>query len=267
MRNLIELINKHNHFILFVLLELVAFSLVIQNNNFQKAAFINSTNGITSNGFKAISQLKYYLSLKRTNDLLLEENATLKSLLSYQNTDTISSSKPYQFISAKVINNSVAKANNYLTIDKGRVDGVKKGMGVVTKNGVIGIVKDISNQYSSVISVLHSKSKVSIVLKKNNHFGSLQWDGKNYKKAKILDIPSHVGIRTGDTITTSGFSNIFPANIALGTISNINTQEDDKFHNVKMIFLQDFKQLKFVSICRFLNIEEVDSLDYSVEND
>ena len=265
MRNLIELINKHNHLILFILLELIAFSLIIQNNNFQKAAFINSTNEITANGFKAISQFNYYFSLKATNDLLLEENAALKSLISYQKTDSVSSSRPFHFISASVINASVTKTNNYITLDKGQVDGVKKGMGVITNNGVIGIVKEVSQHFSSVISVLHTRSKVSIVLKKNNHFGSLQWDGKNYKRTKILDIPSHVEVKVGDTIITSGFSNIFPANIALGTISKINTQDDDKFHDIKMAFLEDFKELRFVTICQSINRTEIDSL--MTEND
>ena len=262
MRNLIELINKHNHFILFFLLELIAFSLVIQNNNFQRAAFINSTNGITANGYKAISQLKYYLSLKTTNDLLLIENASLKSLLTYQKNDSISSAMPFHFIAARVVNLSVARANNYITLDKGKADGVRKGMGVVTQKGVIGIVKEVSTHFSSIISVLHSKSKVSIVVHKNNHFGSLQWDGKNYKRAKILDIPSHVDVEIGDTIITSGFSNIFPANIALGTISKINTQDDDKFHDIKMVFLEDFKELKFVTICHSINSAEIDSLKF-----
>ena len=197
--------------------------------------------------------------------MLLEENATLKSLLTYQKTDSTSSTMPFHFIAARVINLSVARANNYITLDKGKADGVSKGMGVVTNKGVIGIVKEVSTHFSSIISVLHSKSKVSIVLKKNNHFGSLQWDGKNYKRAKILDIPSHVGIEIGDTIITSGFSNIFPANIALGTISKINTQEDDKFHDIKMVFLEDFKELKFVTICHSINSVEIDSLTF--END
>ncbi|MDB2675148.1 rod shape-determining protein MreC [Flavobacteriales bacterium] len=265
MRNLIELLNKYNHQILFILLEFFAFFLIIQNNSFQKAAFINSTNGITASSFLAISNVKSYFSLKSTNELLLLENAKLKSLISYQSKDSISSTNPNHYIPATIINNSVARANNYITIDKGSIDGIKKGMGVVSNNGVIGIVKETSKHFSSVLSVLHSQSKVSVVLKKNNHFGSLQWDGRSYKKAKIYDIPSHVNLEIGDTITTSGFSYIFPSNTIVGVISEIKTKDDDKFHNLRMSFMEDLKEVKYVNVCQPLKKQEKELLESEIE--
>lgn len=256
MRNLLELINKHNHLLFFILLEIIAFSLIVQNSNFHRSAFINSTNGVTANSFSAISNIKEYLSLKSSNEMLLLENAKLKSLISYQTSDSISSSDPHQFISATVINNSVSRANNYLTLDKGEIDGVKKGMGVVTEKGVIGIIKATSENFSTVLSILHSQSKVSVVIKKNNHFGSLQWDGKSYKRARINDIPSHVNLSIGDTITTSGFSFIFPSKTHIGIISQIDTEDDDKFHEIKMTFIEDLKEIRYVTICQSLNKKE-----------
>jgi rod shape-determining protein MreC len=193
------------------------------------------------------------------------ENTKLKSLLSYQNTDTISSTDPYQYISATIINNSVAKANNYLTLDKGEIDGIKKGMGVISEKGVIGIVKETSKRYSTVLSILHSQSKLSVAIKKNNHFGSLQWDGKSYKKARIYDIPSHVKLTIGDTVITSGFSHIFPSKIDLGLISEIDTENDDKFHNIKMTFIEDLKQLRYVNVCESLNKTEKINLEKSLD--
>jgi len=261
MRNLIELINKYNHQILFIFLEVFAFFLIIQNNSFQKAAFINSTNGITATSFLVISDVKSYFSLKSTNELLLMENAKLKSLISYQQKDSISSISASHYIPATIINKSVARPNNYITIDKGKIDGIKKGMGVVSNNGVIGIVKETSKHFSSILSILHSKSKVSIVIKKNNHFGSLQWDGKSYKKAKIYDIPSHVDLKIGDTITTSGFSYIFPSKTIVGVISDIKTKDDDKFHNLRMSFIEDLKEVKYVNVCQPLKKEEKEILE------
>ena len=263
MRNLLEFINKNNHLILFILLEIFTLFLTIQNSQFHKAAFINSTNGATANSFAIMSNFKSYFSLKKTNDLLLLENAKLRSLISYQTSDSISSKDPYQFISATIINNSVAKANNYLTLDKGEIDGIKKGMGVITDKGVIGIVKETSKSYSTVLSILHSQSKVSITIQKNNHFGSLQWDGKNYKEARIYDIPSHVNIELGDTIITSGFSHIFPSKIELGIISEIDTEEDDKFHRLSMSFIEDLKQLRFVNVCQAIHKKEKIELEIS----
>ena len=252
MHNLLEFINKHNHLLLFILLESFALFLIVQNSQFHKAAFLNSTNSITANSFTAISNIKNYFSLKKTNDLLLLENAKLKSLISYQNSDSIASTDPYKYISATVINNSVAKANNYLTLDKGKIDGIKKGMGVITEKGVVGIVKETSKRYSTVLSILHSQSKLSVAIKKNHHFGSLQWDGESYKKAPIHDIPSHVKLNIGDTIITSGFSHIFPSKIDLGLISEIDTKSEDKFHKIKMTFIEDLKQLRYVNVCESL---------------
>lgn len=258
MRNLLELINKYNHLILFILLEIFALFLIIQNNQFHKAAFLNSTNTISANSFAIVSNINEYFSLKRSNELLLLENAKLKSLISYKNKSNLKSLDPYQHISATIINNSVAKPNNYLTLDKGRLDGVKKGMGVISNNGVIGIVKETSKYFSTVLSILHSQSKISVCIKKNNHFGSLQWDGKSYKNARIYDIPSHVDLKIGDTITTSGFSYIFPSNIDLGIISQINTENDDKFHIIKITFLEDLKEIKYVNVCESINkIEKI----------
>jgi len=267
MRNLIELLNKYNHQILFILLEVFAFFLIIQNNSFQKAAFINSTNGVTASSFLAISNVKSYFSLRSTNELLLMENAKLKSLISYQKKDSITSTTPNHFISATIINNSVARANNYITIDKGSIDGIKKGMGVVSNKGVIGIVKETSKHFSSILSILHSKSKVSVVIQKNNHFGSLQWDGKSYRKAKIYDIPAHVEVEIGDTITTSGFSYIFPSNTVVGIISDINTKEADKFHDLRMSFLEDLKEVKYVNVCQPLQKQEKETLEELLNNE
>jgi rod shape-determining protein MreC len=195
------------------------------------------------------------------------ENAKLKSLISYQQKDSISSISASHFIPATIINKSVARANNYITIDKGKIDGIKKGMGVVSNNGVIGIVKETSKHFSSVLSILHSKSKVSVVIKKNNHFGSLQWDGKSYKKAKIYDIPSHVDLQLGDTIITSGFSYIFPSKTIVGVISDIKTKEADKFHNLKMSFIEDLKEVKYVNVCQPLQKEEKELLEEQLSNE
>ncbi len=249
MRNLLQFISKHHVLLLFILLEFFSFLLIVQNNHFRRAAFINSTNGVTANAFATVYHWQDYFSLKSANQELASENANLKSLLSQQNSnDSIASNYPYDYLPAVVINNSVAKRNNYLTLDKGSVHGVKKGMGVITPQGVIGIVKETSNHFSSVLSVLHSKSKVSVVLQKNHYFGSLEWKGNSYRKAIVKDIPSHVDLTIGDTILTSGYSTIFPTQIPVGIISAINTKPNKNFHELELTFLEDFNKLKYVYI-------------------
>ena len=266
MRNLLQFISKNHVLLLFILLELCAFLMIVQNNHFQRAAFINSTNAVTANTFQTLSNWKNYFSLKSANEQLALENAKLQTLLTYKEVnDTIASVLPKQYISAMVINNSVAKRNNYLTLDKGTKHGVEKGMGVVTQNGVVGIIKEVSEHFSSVLSVLHGKSKTSVVLKHSHYFGSLEWEGVNYQNAIVNDIPSHVELNIGDTIISSGYSSIYPANIPIGRISRINTKPHKNFHQIEIQFLEDFKKLKYVYIIEVILSNEVHELENNNE--
>ena len=262
MRNLLQFISKNHVLLLFILLELCAFLMIVQNNHFQRAAFINSTNGVTANIFQTLSNWKNYFSLKSANEQLALENAKLQTLLSYkEENDTIASILAKRYIPAMVINNSIAKRNNYLTLDKGFKHGVEKGMGVVTPNGVVGIIKEVSEHFSSVLSVLHGKSKTSVVLQHSHYFGSLEWKGENYQTAAVNDIPSHVELNIGDTIISSGYSFIYPADIPIGTISKINTKPHKNFHQIDIQFLEDFKQLKYVYITEGVLSNEVKELE------
>ena len=194
------------------------------------------------------------------------ENAKLHTLLSYKGiNDTIASVLPKKYIPAMVINNSIAKRNNYLTLDKGTKHGVEKGMGVVTSSGVVGIIKDVSEHFSSVLSILHGKSKTSVVLQHSHYFGSLEWNGGNYQNAVVNDIPSHVQLNIGDTIISSGYSSIYPADIPIGTISRINTKSNKNFHQIDIQFLEDFKQLKYVYITEGALSIEVQELENNNE--
>ncbi len=256
MHNLFQFISKYHYFLLFLLLEVTALFMVIQNSHFQRSSFINSTNIASSRVYATVSNWQEYFSLSETNDLLILENSKLKSLLSLQQRNSVASVNPLQFIPAIVINNSVSRANNYITLDKGRLNGIKKGMGVISKNGIIGIVKETSDHYSTALSVLHSKSKVSVKMKKNNHLGSLEWKGNSYLYASVKDIPSHVKASVGDTISTSGFSSTYPNNIAIGTISKVKTKPNDNFHRIEIRFIENFKELNYVEICKLILAEE-----------
>ena len=266
MGNLLQFIRKNHVLLLFILLEICAFLMIVQNNHFQRVAFINSTNVVTANTFQTLSNWKNYFSLKSANEQLALENAKLKTLISYKSpNDTIASLLPKQYIPAMVINNSVAKRNNYLTLDKGAKHGVEKGMGVVTPSGVVGIIKEVSEHFSSVLSVLHGKSKTSVVLQHSHYFGSLEWKGGNYQNAVVNDIPSHVELNIGDTIISSGYSSIYPADIPIGTISRINTKPHKNFHQIDIQFLEDFKQLKYVYITEGVLSNEVQELENNNE--
>jgi len=190
-------------------LELVSVGLVVQNNSYQKSSYLNSTNFIASNVLLGYSKVSGYFSLKRTNLILAEENARLRSqsvlsFAKYQNNQLVHRDTTYiqqfTFLSAAVINNSVNKRNNYLTLNKGSSHGIKEEMGVISSNGIIGVVKEVSPNFSAVLSVLHQEFRISSKLKNQGYFGSLTWEGLDYAEGLLNDIPNHVKVAEGDTV-------------------------------------------------------------------
>lgn len=235
--------------------------MLVNYNNYQKSQFLNSSNAISGDVYEKVSSITDYLSLVKTNEELSKENVRLSNLLpssylfsadsSFLYKDTLYQQQ-YIYRSAKIINNSVNKQLNYITLNKGRVNGIEPDMGVVTANGVVGVVKSVSENYSSVISLLNSRLKVSAMIKKNNYFGSLSWNGKDYRKARLLDIPFHVKVRKGDTIVTSGFSSTFPEGLLLGVIDKVLTSSGSNFQEVEVLLSNDFKSLSYVKVIGYL---------------
>ncbi len=231
--------------------------LLVSYNNFQKTEFLNSSNAVAGNLYKKVSSTTDYLALAKTNEELNKENARLNNILANSFKMSADSSilytdslyqQQYIYRTAKIINNSVNKQLNYITLDKGSVHGIKPEMAVVTNLGVVGVVKSVSKNFSTAISLLNSRISVSSKIKKNNYFGSLTWDGKDYKTARLLEIPVHVSIQAGDTIVTSGFSSIFPEGLLLGTIQEVLPSSGGNFHEVSIAFTNDFKSLSYVMV-------------------
>lgn len=274
MRNLINFLNKYSFFLFFLLLEVIAFFLIVQNNQYQKASFINSANSVSGEVYESFNQATEYLSLKKENSRLAAENALLREnqLSSYAEVfgdnvvvnDTIYGRK-YHYMAAKIINNSVNTQNNYLTLDKGSLNGIERGMGVIASQGVVGIVKNVSSNYSVVLSILHSQSSISGRLKNSSYFGSVKWDGRDYRNGKLTDIPNHVNLRLGDTITTSGFSSIFPANIPIGTVLDYERIEGENFYDIDIRYMNDMKSMKYVYIVKNLHQEEIIELEEIIQ--
>lgn len=259
MRNLIRFIDRYSFFFLFLLFEVFAFYLLFKNNHFQQSSFLNSTNSVTGNIYNNYSDFAAYLDLKQINQDLAEQNSDLleNQLNAHHKmfganilvNDTIYE-RQYHYAAAKVINSSTNKQNNYLTLDIGFLNGIEPGMGVISTNGVVGVVKNVSKHYSSVLSVLHSSAKISAKLKHSNYFGSVQWDGDNYLEGILKDIPNHVKLVLGDTVVTSGYSATFPYNLTMGTISKIEKPEGENFYDLKIKFTNDFKNLSHVFIVK-----------------
>lgn len=231
--------------------------LLVSYNNYQKTEFLNSSNAVSGNLYEKVSSTTDYLTLAETNEELNKENVRLKNILADSYKMSVDSSifyndslyqQQYIFRTAKIINNSVNKQLNYITLDKGEINGIKPEMAVVTIHGVVGVVKSVSKNFSTVISLLNSRISVSAKIKKNDYFGSLTWDGKNYKTGRLFEIPVHVAIQVGDTIVTSGFSSIFPEGLLLGTIQEVLPSSGGNFHELIIAFTNDFKGLSYVKV-------------------
>ncbi len=276
MRTLVKFFLRYYYFLLFLTFEIFSIFLVIENNNYQKTLFLNSANFFSGNIYKGIANLTSYINLKQTNEELSAENTRLNNILknSYK-TNEISLLEiydstyfqQYTTTAAQVINNSVNRQNNYLTIDKGEKQGISPEMAVISPKGIVGIVTNVSNNFASVISILNTNMRISAMIKKNGCFGSLVWDGKNYRETILKDIPNHVKINIGDTIITSGYSSIFPKGKLIGVISDFKQKKGGNFYLITVKLSTNFKKLSYVYVIgNFLKQEQKD-LEKISEND
>jgi rod shape-determining protein MreC len=272
MRNIFNFILKQYFFFLFLILEVIAFGLIIQNHYYQRSFFVNSANAVAGNIFRSYSNLNSYFSLKYTNAELTKEISELKNYTRnsflvndrqvFLVRDTVYK-KQFSYINAKIINNSVYNRNNYITLDKGRKQGIEPDMGIITNNGVIGIVTNVSNNFASAISILHNSTQISARHKNSRHLGTLLWEGYDYKHTTMLYIPPHVNINIGDTIETSGYSHIFPEGIPIGIISDFGIKKGENFYSIKVELFVDLNKLEYVNVVKNLMKEEQITLEQS----
>jgi rod shape-determining protein MreC len=267
-------IYQYRAFFTFLLLELFCAWMIVVNNRYQGASFFNSANSFVAsvNGFS--QNTREYFSLRETNSLLAQENTALRKKLEQLNqvalkADTMAGAdsaviKRFDFISAKVVNNSIGRLTNFITLNRGSEDGVKPGMAVISSTGVVGKVKITSEHFSVVTSVLNVDIMLSALMKRTGYFGTIQWDGHDPDHIKLKFIPLHVEPHVGDTIVTSGYSGVFPEGIMVGTIAKINPGRETSFHDLDVKLSQDFRKLSFATIIKSSLKPELDSLKMKV---
>ncbi|MBE0661735.1 MAG: rod shape-determining protein MreC [Bacteroidales bacterium] len=261
MQNLFAFLLRYKFFFIFLTMEVVAFSMIINHSFYQRYIFINSANKLTGTLYTWNMGISEYFSLKQVNLQLAEENASLRERL--QQSEVHSQLEPltsndslaplqFDYISAKVISNSTNKRNNYIMIDKGRKQGIGLDMAVISPEGVVGIVINVSDNFAWLMSVLNKNTKINGRLKNSNYQGSLSWDGGNSRYGIFRDVPSHAHLQTGDTIVTSGFSLMFPKDIMIGTITDYFIASGDHFYTVNLQFSVDFNRLSHVYVVKNL---------------
>ena len=270
MRNLFLFLTKNYYFFLFLFLESVAVLLLIRNNNYQRAGFINSSNAISGRIYEAWTGMTDYLNLKHSNDLLVEENAMLRNKLKNSLEDysmdqtTISDSgykQKYTFIPAKVVNNSCNRRNNYLTLNRGSAQGIHRLMGVISSEGVVGIVQEVSENFCTVRSVLHMTMKVPSMIRKYRENSMVYWDGEDNTIARMDNVTSNLKIVKGDTVVTSNYSSVFPAGIMVGTVEEIVPIKGNTFNNLSVRLSTGFNKLSYVYIVNNILQQEQEDLE------
>jgi rod shape-determining protein MreC len=280
MKNLFKLIYRYHVVFLFILLETFSLSVVITYNNYQRATFFDSGNFLSSTIFDKFSSISQIFEFKQISLKMAEENAVLRSALqemllksnrgNYRTSDSIylpqiakdSSQKAvYKFTTARVINNSINQQHNFITLNKGRHDGIKPDMGVIANGQVVGLVTNVSENFSTVISLLNSKWKISAKVKRNDYFGSLSWDGKDYRRVQLNEMPYHVPIQNGDTVVTTGYSSSFPEGLMIGTISEFTIGSGSNFYKIEVLLGADFKNLVIVGLVENKQLNEIKQLE------
>uniref|UniRef100_UPI003FEF29F8 rod shape-determining protein MreC n=1 Tax=Prevotella sp. TaxID=59823 RepID=UPI003FEF29F8 len=269
MRNLIDFLARHNHWFLFILHEVLSFVLLSQYHSYQGSVWFSSANAVSGKVFEWNASVTQYFSLVDVNKTLTERNIYLERQVE-QLTEQLEKAgrdsteiermqtsvlKDCNTIPAKVVSCSLNKLNNFITIDKGYADGVRKDMGVVCGTGVVGIVYLVSEHYSVLIPVLSSVSNISCTIRSRGYFGYLHWKGGSPEEAYIDDIPRHARFKLGDVIVTSGYSSVFPPGIVVGKIKHVYNSANGLSYRLKITLSTDFGRLRDVCV---INDKEMD---------
>lgn len=263
MQQIINFFIKNSHRLLFLLLLGISLSLIIRSHSFHRSEYINSANAITGGVYEKINASQEYLSLKEKNKELAEENAKLKQLL-FNKKDTLLDDKSlsyqgkpiYTVTKAKVIKNAYDTRENFLTLNAGEKQKIKPNMGVINHRGIVGVVEKTSSNFATVISVLNTNLKIQAKIKNSNHFGTLQWDGKNAGFLQLVEMPRLTSIKKGDSIVTAPESTFFPENIPIGKVDKVFLNKKDNRYIINVRLFNDMTSLGYVYIIEDATVEE-----------
>lgn len=262
MRNLIEFLARYNHWLLLLVLETVSLVLLFRFNSYQGSVWFTSANSMAGSVLSMSSEVESFFSLGKVNEDLTKRNVYLEQKVrqleeklhySTQARDTMSVATTValpavKLIKAKVVDNSISKIDNYITIDKGSADGVRRDMGVACGTGVVGIVYLVAKHYSVVIPVLNSKSNISCAINGRGYFGYLHWSGGRSDIAYVDDIPRHAHFKLHEKVVTSGYSSVFPPGLMVGEILHVFNSTDGLSYRLQLRLSTDFSRLRDVCV-------------------
>jgi rod shape-determining protein MreC len=256
MRSLLNFLARYNNLIIFLILEGFSIYLLATRNSYHNTRVEFGIRSLTHGIEERISNTRSYLSLREVNKSLAEENIALRNTIDrlakkenslfYTVSDTVFRQQ-YDHTSAEVIDNTVNRQKNFFTINKGSLQGVRVDMAVTSDNAVAGVVVGCSQNFSVAMSLLNLDFKLSARIRSNGYFGSISWDGRDYTRAVLSEIPQHVSLSIGDTIETTGYSAIFPEGVMVGTVSDFEKPGGD-FYKINVKLATDFRKIRFVDV-------------------
>lgn len=283
MRNLIQFLVKNSSWFVFVFLEIICFYFIFSDNSYQKSVFLNSSNEFVGRIYSVSGSITSYFGLKSQNQELLKQNAELQlQVLALENdlhkikTDSTEIKafinnraelrKDYDMTIAQVVNNSVHQLNNLITINKGSKDSVQTDMGVISHQGIVGVVRAVSTNFAVVQPVLNPDTRISCKLSNSNVPGTLIWDGQDRRYAYLTDYPEYEKFEKGDTVVTSGYSDFFPEGIMVGVVEDFKKQSVSNSYSLKVKLATDFASLKDVIAIRNKKKKEQFKLEAQLQN-
>lgn len=278
MRNLLNFLLKYNYWLLFIILEVFSLVLLFRFNSYQGSAFFTSANYVSGILYEGVSEITSYFGLHTLNRDLVQRNVKLEleverlsqALKEYTKDTTVISQmrrdvlQDYKVFSARVVNNSLNRTDNYITINRGSSDGVLPEMGVIGGNGIVGIVYHTSSHFAVVLPVLNSKSSISCKIHRTDYFGLLRWDGGDSQYAWVKDVPRHSEFTLGDTVVTSGHSSVFPEGIPVGVVDDMSDSHDGLSYLLKVRLFTDFARLNDVCVISSKGQKEQAGLEDSI---
>ena len=273
MQNLLKILLRYSNFLVFIILEVAAFLLFSYNNAYPRSSILSTANEFVAWQNEQITGVKNYFRLRSVNEELAAENAALRnqicsmdsaenaalrnqicSMDSAQNRDAI------HYESAKVVQMTTDQLHNYLTINRGSIDGIQRGQGVRNAEGVVGIVRTVGQNYSVVLPIINTQMNLSCRFTKNDYLGTLKWDGKDNRFALLADVASHMVVNQGDTIVTSGLSPVFPEGIPVGIVESSVLKEGESYYRIRVRLSTNFKRLKYVEVVHNAAQDELEEL-------
>jgi rod shape-determining protein MreC len=277
-RNVFLFIRRYSNFLFFLVLQTIALSILFHYNKFHEAIFMNSALELTGRLSQKYNGIEYYFQLKKTNEDLVRENERLNQLLleNYERpdsagklvidtvkVDSVRRFQKYIYHRAKLVGNSITSQTNFLTIHLGQLQHIRPNMGVVSPQGIVGTVVNVSDNYASVMSLLHRQYKVVVKLKKGGERGTVEWDGSSPYYVTLKDIPKSASVKQGDSVLTSATSSKFPGDIMVGTVEDIIDDRSSNFYTIKVKPATNFFNVEYVYVIENIQYDEQKRLEDS----